>query len=339
MSVLNKLIRIKWLQHLIFWVLSIYAIGAYFSISNHLEFIDFVYSIFFHLPLAVMVYLNLQILIPRLLLKERYGLFLLLAALLLVTAMALHDLVFDILIPALTSEFYMVSFTEWMVLAGIFAFYLFLSTLLKLSRSWYLLQEVEKERLHLELNSLKSQINPHFLFNSLNSIYALALKKDDSTPKSILELSGLMRYVIYEVADEQVPLHKEVEALKHYIKLQGLRLSEQVAIDIKIQIEDEERTIAPLLFLPLIENSFKHGLKAKEGNFVSLDLQSDQHSLSLEISNNKSPSEEMKKAEYGGIGLENVRKRLALIYGEKASLSISNHQNSFEVQLKIEWHD
>ena len=339
MSLANKLIRIKWLQHLIFWVLSIYAIGAYFSISNHLEFIDFVYSFFFHLPLALLVYLNLQILIPRFLLKDRYGLFLLLAGLLLALAIALHELVFDIFIPALTSEFYLVSFTEWIVLAGIFTFYLFLSTLLKLSRSWYLLQEVDKERLQLELNSLKSQINPHFLFNSLNSIYALALKKDDSAPKSILELSGLMRYMIYEVSDEKVPLHKEVEALNHYIKLQGLRLSEQAEIDIQIQMEDENRAIAPLLFLPLIENSFKHGLKAKRGNFVKVKLQSDPRSLRLDIRNNKSPSVEMEKAEYGGIGLENVRKRLALIYGDKGSLKISNQQDLFQVQLKIQWHD
>jgi len=325
----------SWWLHLLLWALSFYSIGSYFSISNYLKFIDFIYSGIFHIPLLVLVYINLQVLIPRFLQQEKYGLFLLAALLNILLAYALHELVFDIILAQLTLDFYMVSFTEPSVLFTIFGIYMLLSTLLQLSFSWYRLHEIEKENLSLELKTLKMQINPHFLFNSLNSIYALSLKKSDDAPKSILELSALMRYMIYEVSDELVPLKQEVEALEHYIRLQKLRLAAGADITFEKQIEKPEMPIAPMLFLPLIENSFKHGLKSKEGNYVQLHLSAKDNLIKFSLSNNKSLKDDPEKGQFGGIGLQNVAKRLHLIYGERAQMEVQDLDQDFKVEIRI----
>jgi two-component sensor histidine kinase len=339
MQSIKKIITTSWLQHLVFWVLSFYAIGNYFAISSELKIIDFIYSAFFHLPLLILVYLNLRVFIPRYLQNENYIIYLFFTVLNIGLAYFIHQVVFDIGIPLMPAEFYMVSFTQPLVLITIFAIYLFITSLLKLSKSWYQLQEVEKEKLSLELNSLKMQINPHFLFNSLNSIYSLARNKSDTTPRTILNLADLMRYMIYEVSDEKVSLSKEKEALEHYIELQKLRLEKGSDIRFDVQDNNPEKVIAPLLFFPLLENSFKHGLKAKEGNYCHISLSNTATNLKFIISNNKSSLEDLDNRKYGGIGLQNVKKRLSLIYGPAANLLINETNDDFKVELTINWND
>ena len=249
MKKVSKILTNRWLQHLVFWVLSLYAIGSYFSISNELKTIDFIYSFFFHIPLLWLVYINLRYHIPKFLLKGRYVLYFLLSLFNLAAAYFIHQVFFDVIVPILPTDFYMVSFTDMPVLLTIFTIYLVLTTLLKLSKSWYELQQLEKEKLSLELNSLKMQINPHFLFNSLNSMYSLARKKSDKTPDAILRLSNLMRYMIYEVSEE-VALSKEVDSIQDYLDLQKLRTEEDATITFTVEGETENRMITPLLFFP-----------------------------------------------------------------------------------------
>lgn len=337
---IKRVVSKNWLQHLIFWVLSLYGIGSYFSISSFFKVIDFIYSGFFHIPLVILVYVNIRYLIPRFLQKEQYFPFVLLGLFNVAFAYFLHELLFEIIIPILPTDLYMVSFADMWILISIFGIYWGISTLLKLSKSWYQLQQLEKENLSLELNSLKMQINPHFLFNSLNSIYSLARKKSDQTPSVILELSNLMRYMIYEVSDEKVSLDKEIEAIENYLDLQKLRVEKETDIQFKLVIEDRERKIAPLLFFPLIENSFKHGLKGETGeNFVFIHLESDAHHLQFTIKNNKGKIDDVEKGKYGGLGLENVKKRLKLIYGKQSEMAIEETGEHFEVYVKIEWND
>lgn len=234
----------------------------------------------------------------------------------------------------------MVSFTDIGVLMTIFGIYVVASTLLKLSKSWYQLQQLEKENLSLELNSLKMQINPHFLFNSLNSLYSLARQKNDKTPEVILMLSDLMRYMIYDVSGERVPLEKEIEAISNYLDLQKLRVESMTDIQFNVEITNHNLRLAPLLFFPLIENSFKHGMKEDEkSNYVHINLKEDNQALSFTIKNNKGKIDDTEKGKYGGIGLENVRKRLHLIYGEAASMEINDDMNSFEVTINIKCND
>lgn len=333
MRFLTKLINSKWIQHPVFWVLSVYAIGNYFSISSIFKFIDFFYALLFHIPLVFLVYVNLRVLIPKLLERGKYAIYALSIPLLLVTTFVLHEFTFEILLPILPTEFYMVSFTDPEVLFTIFTIYLVTSSLLKLSKSWYLLQQVEKEKLNIELNSLKAQVNPHFLFNSLNSIYSQALAKSDQTAETVLELSNLLRYMLYEVGDDLVLVSKEVEMLENYIELQKLRVEDAAHVSFVVNGNLSETKIAPLLVFPLVENAFKHGLKgSSEDAFVKIELKVDDQ-ITFDIRNNMGQVDDMEQGKYGGIGLENVKRRLALIYPNRHQLEINTLENEFQVKL------
>lgn len=335
MKILYKVINSKWFQHPVFWMLSIYVIGDYFSISNFFKFIDFFYALLFHIPLFFLVYVNLGVLIPKFLQKARYVTYALLAAILVNVSYGLHELTFEFLLPLLPTEYYMVSFTDYEVLVTIFLIYLIFTTLLKLSKSWYQLQRVEKEKLSIELNSLKSQVNPHFLFNSLNSIYSLALAKSDQTAETVLELSNLLRYMLYEVGEEKVELSKELEMLENYIELQKLRSDQSTKISFNVIGDPSQHQIAPLLFFPLVENSFKHGVKGvSDSAYVNISLNLTD-GITFTIKNNKGEVDDMEDGKYGGIGLENVKRRLALIYESNHQFNIVETENYFEVKLTI----
>lgn len=335
MRVFNKVINSKWFQHPVFWVLSIYVIGDYFSISNTLKPIDFYYALLFHFPLFVVVYVNLEVLIPRFLQKNKYLVYAILGVGLINLGYVFHELVFEFLLPLLPTDYYMVSFTNWKWLVSIFTIYMGLTTLLKLSKSWYQLQQVEKEKLSIELNSLKTQVNPHFLFNCLNSIYSLALAKSDQTAETVLELSNLLRYMLYEVGEDKVDLSKELEMLENYIELQKLRSDQSTSVSFNVVGNLNEKKIAPLLFFPLVENSFKHGVKGvSDSAYVSIFLNLE-NGISFTIKNNKGKVDDMEGGKYGGIGVENVKRRLALIYPNNHQLEIIDSDTDFEVKLAI----
>jgi LytS/YehU family sensor histidine kinase len=204
-----------------------------------------------------------------------------------------------------------------------------------LSKSWYTLQQVEKEKLSLELNSLKTQINPHFLFNSLNSIYSQALAKSDQTSETVLELSNLLRYMLYEVEEDKVPLVKEVEMLENYIELQKLRLEAGSKVGFTIEGDLDRVVIAPLLLFPLVENAFKHGMKDNsEQAFIEIKLKVDT-AISFSIKNKLGQIDDMEKGKYGGIGLENVKRRLELIYPKSHEFEIIKTKSEFQVNLAL----
>jgi LytS/YehU family sensor histidine kinase len=218
---------------------------------------------------------------------------------------------------------------------SIFLIYLILTTLIKLSKSWYTLQQVEKEKLSLELNSLKTQINPHFLFNSLNSIYSQALAKSDQTSETVLELSNLLRYMLYEVEEEKVPLVKEVEMLENYIELQKLRMEDGSKVGFAVEGDLEKVVIAPLLLFPLVENAFKHGMKdSSEQALIDIKLKVGS-SISFSILNKVGQIDDMEKGKYGGIGLENVKRRLELIYPDAHEFETLKTETKFQVSLKL----
>ena len=171
-------------------------------------------------------------------------------------------------------------------------------------------------------------------------MYSLARQKSDKTPGVILMLSDLMRYMIYEVGDERVTIEKEIEAIRNYLDLQKLRVEEQTDIQFQVQVANVEAKVAPLLFFPLIENSFKHGMKEEEKfNYVHIKLVLDKDHLTFKIKNNKGKADDVEKGKYGGIGLENVRKRLGLIYAGSSEMIINDLKNTFEVIIKIRCND
>ncbi|WP_081981662.1 sensor histidine kinase [Alistipes sp. ZOR0009] len=198
------------------------------------------------------------------------------------------------------------------------------------------LSSIQGEKMAAELTGLKSQINPHFFFNSLNSIYALSLDASPETPSYILKLSGLMRYVLYECNQPFVALSKEIEFLRSYIDLQRIRLNEKYTVEFVVEVEQEEQPIAPLLFLPLIENCFKHGLGAVSSSSIKILLKADAEQVYLRTENPYTPSMLNKPNREGGhIGLANVEKRLKLIYPDRHQMSYKSEGYIFTSEITI----
>ena len=205
------------LQHILFWAVSYYYLIHSFSITNNIEKIDYIYTAVFHFTIILGVYANLYFLIPRFLGKKRYWQYALFFAVLLAITAQLNIFIFNYAIDYLLPGYFFVANFSFLQLVQFGFVYLGLTSLIKLSKAWFRLQEsksvlirLEKEKAGTELLFLKSQINPHFLFNSLNNIYSLALKKDPLTPQTLLRLSEVMRYMIYESATDLVPLKKEI---------------------------------------------------------------------------------------------------------------------------------
>ncbi|MBK5286245.1 MAG: histidine kinase, partial [Bacteroidia bacterium] len=196
--------------------------------------------------------------------------------------------------------------------------------------------ELQKDNLQLELNALKAQVNPHFLFNTLNNIYSLALRKSEKTPEMILKLSDMMRYLLYECNVAQVPLQKEINFINNYIELEKIRHDKNVKIDFSLTGNLDDSEIAPLLLIPFVENSFKHGVNALVGKgWVDIRLNIMNKKLSLVVVNSK-PENNNGTGKEKGIGLENVKKRLELLYPGKYTLSIEPQEEKFLVNLSVD---
>lgn len=195
-------------------------------------------------------------------------------------------------------------------------------------------KELEKQHLTSTLEMLRNQVSPHFFFNTLNNIYALTTIDPKLSGEAVLKLSRLMRYLLYESAGERVELTKEVAFLNNYIDLMKLRMSENVDIEIDFPAIPESYQIAPLLFIPFIENAFKHGVSNREHSFIRIHLNIDDEKVVFECENSafKSFTE---KDQVGGIGLVNVKKRLDLLFPKSHQLEIEDKTTLFRVHLII----
>jgi LytS/YehU family sensor histidine kinase len=216
-----------------------------------------------------------------------------------------------------------------------------ISTLVRIFSDWMkynrIRSQLEKQNMQSELKFLKSQVNPHFLFNTLNSLYALTLKKSDLAPEIVIKLSEMMRYMLYECNELFVPLEKEINYLRNYIELERLRHGDHLKIDFQLTGQVNHQKIAPLLFLPFIENSFKHGIsKTIEQGYVKVFLDINEQEIGFGVDNSKTssmPNPEKKIS--GGIGLMNVKRRLDLIYPSQYDLQVFDNPNNYKVILKL----
>jgi hypothetical protein len=197
------------------------------------------------------------------------------------------------------------------------------------------LSKLHQEKVNAELSYLKAQINPHFLFNILNSIYSLAIVKSNLTATAIVKLSGMMRYVISETAEKFVPLEKEMSYINSYIDLQTIRLGETAIVNYAFNGETKNKVIAPMLLIPFIENAFKHGVNPEETSQIDIQLSVSDTHLYLHVFNLKVPHR-ISKADYSGLGLENGKHQLAYLYPGKHQLKIDDNNFSFTVNLNIE---
>ena len=206
---------------------------------------------------------------------------------------------------------------------------------LQLNRQYKESLELKNKMLHAETKALKAQINPHFLFNSMNNIYSLAQVKSDKTGDAILHLSEILRFVTYESEKDKVNLSDELKQIKNFIQLQFLKDDNQDNVEININDAPAHLKIAPMLLLPFIENSFKHSnFENKNNGWIKIDISIKQNHLIMSLSNSCVLSAG-KKDGVGGVGMENVKKRLSLIYPESHTLSIKQNAERYAVILDL----
>lgn len=206
----------------------------------------------------------------------------------------------------------------------------------ELFKRQHVVDQLRADKLQLELGQLKSQVQPHFFFNTLNNLYALSLQGSPKTSVTIANLSGIMRYVLYETQQEKVLLAKEIAFLHSYIDLERIRHTDENSIHFAVQGNADGILVEPLLFLPLVENCFKHSLQHKiPGNQVQIMMTIDEEEINFQTSNlvNKQPAAIPTE---GGIGLANVRKRLELLYPNRHQLTVNEEEYRFIVTLSIQ---
>lgn len=297
------------------------------------------------LVLIFYFYLNMYLFVPRLLNEKKYLLFLLSITagffLIYLTNYFLFNPKFDFK-PEFEFEppfkkrphGFLKSFFS-------FVFIFTTSTFIRLFQIWRKDQKAQdnadQERIKSELSYLKLQISPHFLYNSLNSIYSLAVEKSDKTAEVVLKLSELTRYMTYTSEQKYVHLDEEIAHLENFISLQKIRLIDDVIVDFKFETDKKNDIIEPMLLIPFIENAFKHGISYSNNAEINIHLSVKNHKLHFAIKNqmfqttSKSISEDN-----SGIGLPNVKRRLELLYPDKHNLNISQTEKEFEVKLNID---
>ncbi len=210
----------------------------------------------------------------------------------------------------------------------VFLVVFFFSLMIRISNRW---KQTEEEKLNAEVSFLKAQINPHFLFNTLNSIYALAIEKDDKTADAVVQLSELMRYIIRDANDDMVALQKEINYINNYIALQKTRLGGTVIINYHVQGNTSGKQIAPLILISFIENAFKHGVNPDKNSIIEISIILLENNLRLYVFNKKTNT----RNEHQGIGLKNSKERLNLLYPSNHELVINNEPENYTVHLLI----
>lgn len=283
-------------------------------------------------------YLNYLYILPKYLPKRKYWVCTFyIVFLVLLSALLKYGFAYLFKEMILVSRDGNISFNQYYisaVLTGVF--FVFFSTAFKFSVDWFLNEKVRKnlesEKLIAELAFLRSQINPHFLFNSLNNIYSLAYQKSDKAPEAIMKLSEIMRYMLQESNEPRVKLAREIRYLQNYIELQKLRFKGPAYIELSIDGEYSEEMIAPLILISFVENAFKHGTASDPENPIKINIHIHQNKLHFDIWNKKTL---LNKDESSGIGLSNVKRRLDLLYTDKYHLEISEDMETYYCKLSL----
>lgn len=341
---LKKILARRGVYHTLFWiVISLYnTLYIGFLKDDYSEaFFEFAVKFPFYLTL---VYVNIYYFIPKFLLKGKYLQYIILLTGSTFVAVAFFQTLINHLIyinycpvgyrpdilfdpkPTVKRMFDMIS---------VFG----MTTGIKLTKDWIGHQErikdLEKQNLKNELEFLKSQIQPHFFFNTLNNLYSLTLKKSDLAPEVVVKLSDLMSYMLYESDSLETTLRKEVEHIKNYLDLEGLRFGKRLHLAFDIVGEVDKKKIPPLLLLPFIENAFKHGTSHETGEIhLKILLNIDADKLVFGVTNPRFENQSSRK-KHRGLGLKNVKRRLDLLYGNNYKLEILPTAKEYSISLEL----
>lgn len=328
------------LHHLVIWLL-IFGLWFFLRYEDYaLEVTAFKVTLLKVTDLALMVYFTNYVLIPKLLYKKEYFWF----ALCFISMIFISSAIKMILLGRLLDNPTLLNLSGNLK-ARIYDnviphFFLVLSgaavkLMLDYTRMQQHMVELAKEKAEAELNFLKSQINPHFLFNSLNSVYFLIDKNNSEARDALHKFSAMLRYQLYEMNGKTIYIEKEIDYLKDYIDLQKLRKEPNFSVELNCSSNLQAVSIEPLLLIPFVENAFKHISHHKtEPNFIRIDIVLKNRALYFTIQNSKNDLEKNTET-HAGIGLANVQRRLALLYPEKHELKISNGIDTFTVELMI----
>ena len=336
--------KMRIFQHVLFWLIVVGFYTVMFGIREN-NFLKIFLQLLMTLPLDMAVtYFHIYVLIPAFLLKRRYlgfvGMFLLTAMTILVIEAAVNRYIaLPILYPQeLKPDAPFITSSWFWLLIEIYTI-VFAASIIKLVRHW-LRSEQQRNTLELqnkasELALLRSQVSPHFLFNTLNNIDTLIQFDPEQASVSIHRLSEIMRYMIYEADREYVPLSKEISYLRTFIELHLLRLKNKDAVEFNIDGEDGNQLIAPMMLVPFVENAFKHVDKNAANPAIRIRIDIFPGTIVMNVMNAYRPVEDKTKDETSGIGLSNVMRRLLLLYPEQHELIIQTENNIFSVHLRI----
>jgi len=334
--------------HLFFWLLILIVLlwdtfSAGPKPSTYEVMVKFGYFAIINLSIF---YINYFLLIPILVKqKKRYGLYI--ASIFMLIAIMV---VIKTIVASLNRDFFLTYFSEEtgkiayieLTRYAVFAifvsgFFIVVSALLKFAIDWSGSERIQRdlvsEKRDMELQFLKSQLNPHFLFNSLNNIYSLAYQKSDKTPDAILKLSEIMRYMIYESNDSWVSLRKEITYVQSYIELQKLRFKDGAAVEFTLHGEVDDQKVVPLILISFVENAFKHGVANDPKDPIRINIIANQKIINFSVTNKKS---KYNKDAMGGVGLNNVERRLQLLYPDRYKLNIVNSATHYTTELMLD---
>ncbi len=335
------------LLHLLFWTVYVTFFGLLYG-----SYIDDYYNAFMvelvELPFKMaLVYFNMYYLMPRYLLEKRYLEFFVYLLLLMGAVGAMMQFV---LLPFIIHPFFCPAtctkdnFTVFRFIKNMVnvSYLVSITAVIVLLKNWYShqksAQNLTQDKLEAELKVLKAQIHPHFLFNTLNSLYSLTLKKSDNAPEVVLKLSGLMDYMLHDANAAKVPLDKELDYIKNYISLERIRYGERVDVQFTITGKTAGKQIAPLILLPFVENAFKHGVSTETENaWIRIDVKVTEDKLVLLVENCKCSERATTNIRdmASGIGLKNLQRRLELLYENKYKLEMEDEQDSYAARLEL----
>jgi len=336
----NRSFFIKYkLHHILFWVL-LFGLWFYLRYQDYATHsIAFLITLIKVADLALIVYFVNYLLIPRLLYKRKYAAFVSLFVLIIAVSGFLKMILMGqvtgqtLAVSAfsnLKTRFYENIISDFFLVTSGAAFKLIFDYIEMQQR----LVEMAKDKAEAELSFLKSQINPHFLFNSLNSVYFLIDKENAEARRALHKFSDMLRYQLYEVKGTKIPIEKELSYLKDYVDLQKLRKDENYSVEFNCSSDVKGFSIEPLLLIPFIENAFKHiSHKSAGKNFIKLDITRRNGELNFMIENSREA--ERTTGLHGGIGLNNVKRRLELLYPDKHELQINEREDIYKVDLTL----
>jgi sensor histidine kinase YesM len=343
---LHQIFSIRWIQHFSFWAVFVLMEFGRFSdmVSDRIpnELLFEATQLFF---IAFLVYFNLRILIPKYWNRGKYSKY--------ISSIIITEITIISLLSVILYNFPEIEFKRFaslnigrIIMMNSFKTNIFVlsSSLFHFVKEWIAFKdenlrynENAQEQLAAELSILKAQVNPHFLFNTLNNIYSMSLYDSTKTPETILKLSQLLSYMLYECKGEEVSLEKEIHFIKNYIELEAIRVEDVAKINLNIKGEDPGHKVPPLLFIPLIENAFKHGISdERETSEINISLIISENTIQLEINNPLDSSvEKSVHNKFNGLGIDNLRKRLELLFPKKHLFTCSQKENQYTTHLSL----